>query len=178
MDAGTVSSWVAAAVSVGSLFATLWVRERDRPEADLVLGSNTLRGLSARARRDVATFAGMSDRSEFNVCVIANDGDGPAHRVAFDGEWIDCAIAVVPDPNDTSDVIPWKVYPRIAPAEAVFVFIWRKPGAEKGPMHARWRMSPTRHGRDAECWIDLDSPPAQGKLSGRRMTTLLGHIRR
>lgn len=176
MDAGTVSSWVAAGIALGSLGITVWLRGRDRAEADFVLGSHSMPQIPDVNRTEVVTFADMTMERRVFTVAVANDGDGVAHRVVFDGEGIAKAVALTPDPTTEGSVLPWESVPRIEPGEVLFVVIW--PERENSVqsdllLHIRWRRSPTRHRRDAETWVRLWSMPPHGRLPRIR-----GHIRR
>lgn len=84
--------------------------------------------------------------------VIANDGDGDAYQVTVSGDGVLDAVLFMRDPDNPSEPMPWRSYPRITPGESVFAFWWHDdPKATTGEgvtLSVSWCKSPIRNGRN------------------------------
>lgn len=166
VDAGTVSSWVAAAVSAFSLLGTLWVRRHDRPEAEFIKGSLSMPSFSKEQQSDIREFTDGLDYRDSRPLAVTNVGDAAGHQVTFDGKGIKQAIPLTPNPRDEHAPYPWRVLARADPGDTLFVLLWLDGSVPEADveLHIRWRRTPTRHRRAAETWVPITGFPSQGRL--------------
>lgn len=140
---GTVSSWVAAIISATATGITLWVRRRDRPEADFALETMQVLVSTAELRRSFGAL-----RMHDEALSILNVGDGYAFRVQVDA--VGCRVRpMVVDKQDKRGFRSSAVIPRLGSGEDFALLVWNdsESTAEQRVFKISWLNSPTRHRR-------------------------------
>lgn len=145
-----VETWVAvasAAVALLSALLTLWVRWRDRAQADWVAGAQA-----------TTTSSGV----RWSFFTLRNCGDGTAYRLVLIGEH--CTAGLVDHRLDEACEripVPYAVAPQVPPGEEVSVAASmvlgdaQHLGTQAGIVTIEWLRTPTRHHRTQSVRVDI-----------------------
>lgn len=176
MRSDWVAAWVAgvsALIALGSLIITLWVRARDRKEADWWLLIEDA-DFDIRLRQRFVDFVDEEDKPK-NIALF-NDGDGPAYRVQLSGTGIRSVVFLMPDPNAEQEVRLSDIAPRVGSGEHITVLLWIDEGFDLHQMEVliRWRLTPTRHRVDEQKTVRMRDQLSGSRLKRRWFSTSRG----
>lgn len=149
---GTTASWVAALISATATGITLWVRWRDRPEADFFLEPGQV-NMTQRLLRAGFNAPRMHDEA----LIVVNTGDGDAYRLLVTGKG--CRVrGIAKDAEDQRGFRPFIVVPRLGPGDQFMVLVWNDEGTtpDQRAFCIEWLSSPTRHRRTGRKTIRRD----------------------
>lgn len=154
MDLGTISSWIAAAISAGATGTTYFLRRRDRPEPAWFLEAGKVDLPDRFLARLQQT---RRDRIPHATIRLINVGDGDAFAVRLVGNNLD--LVVWREPGHGSDGGFETVIPRLAAGESVWVLAWNIPFTlpTEQKIGMSWISSPTRHGRRGKAAYPVES---------------------
>jgi hypothetical protein len=152
MDPGALASWIGAAISATATGITLWMRRRDRPEADFFLEPAQVI-MGPRLVRQAFDAPRVHDEA----ISVVNVGDGDAYRVIVTS--VGCRIRpFVKDADDKRGLRTFVVVPRLAPGDSFMLLAWNDEGttAAQRIFKVTWLNSPTRHRRSVTKEIRRD----------------------
>ncbi|WP_282946943.1 hypothetical protein [Cellulomonas endometrii] len=146
-DGQTVIAVVSAVIAALSAGLTLWVRWRDRAQADWVAIAQ------AETRRH-------GYRQVFFI--LRNCGDGTAYRLLFAGEHCDARFVVRGLQSDGTEVsVPRGLIAQLPPGAEIEVTARmliadaERLGTEAGVVSLQWLRTPTRHRRTQSVRVDF-----------------------
>lgn len=145
-DIGTLASWIAAVISATATGITLWLRRRDRPEADFLLEQAGIQ-LGPRGRQLV--WQSYRPDRDFDDCLsVINVGDGTAYGVTVTSNAARVR-PLIPDSSDKRGFATPVIVPRLPPGEDFMLVVWTDEGASRDDVAFRieWTAAPTRHKR-------------------------------
>ncbi|WP_163275361.1 hypothetical protein [Cellulomonas iranensis] len=156
-DPVVVATWGAAAVSLIGAAIVLWVRWRDRPQADWVVLPD----------RPFWTDTGRGEHpGTWDLQVrLMNCGDGPAYRVVLRGVGCHAFFVDMSEAEDGTFVRnPRGPYASVAPGEVLEVKALLDAPQQSARPHLRdamvtvtWLRTPTRHRREMRVAFDFAS---------------------
>jgi hypothetical protein len=145
-DIGTLASWIGASISAAATGTTLWLRRRDRPEADFYFEQAAIE-MGPRGRQLIYKSYNPS-RDQDEVLSVTNVGDGSAYNVVVSSRG--CRVRIlINDPDDKRGLRTPIVNARVAPGDSFMLLIWNDFGVlpDEIVFRVEWLNSPTRHKR-------------------------------
>jgi hypothetical protein len=145
-DVGTLASWIGATISALATGTTLWLRRRDRPEADFYLEQAAI-VLGDRGRRLVQQSFN-SDRDHDECLNLTNIGDGAAFGVVVTSRG--CRVRpLAMDADDKRGFRTSLIQARLEPGDSFMILIWNDAGSSPDEIvfKVEWLNAPTRRKR-------------------------------